>query len=144
MRLDNGDDRAESSDGSSFNLTPLIDVVFLLLIFFLVSTTLQKEEVEMDLNLPKSKSGTRAKDGKLLVINFTRDGRLIMNGRDVTVEGLHQKLRAAAARDSDQEILIRGDTAASYGLFAKVFDACKQASFRKIRIRALPAGSKQR
>ena len=141
MRLDNSDDSAESIEGSGFNLTPLIDVVFLLLIFFLVSTTFQKEEVEMDLNLPQSKSGTKGKDGKLLVINFTRDGRLIMNGRTVTVEGLHQKLRAAAARDKNQEILIRGDTAASYGLFAKVFDACKQASLRKINIRAVPAGS---
>ena len=141
MRFDGAERCAEDSGGGGFNLTPLIDVVFLLLVFFLVATTFQKEEVEMDLSLPESKSGTKAKDGKLLVINFTRDGRLIMNGRTVTVEGMQQKLLAAAARDKDQAVLIRGDTEARYGLFAKVFDACKQAKLRKINIRALPAGS---
>ncbi|MHC4921682.1 MAG: ExbD/TolR family protein, partial [Planctomycetota bacterium] len=88
MRLDTGD-----PDDGGINLTPLIDVVFLLLIFFLTATTFSREEVEMDLELPEAASGEPAAGEQTIVINIGRDGRLVMNGRGVTEEALHQKLR---------------------------------------------------
>ncbi|MHC4812147.1 MAG: ExbD/TolR family protein [Planctomycetota bacterium] len=133
MRLDTGD-----PDDGGINLTPLIDVVFLLLIFFLTATTFSREEVEMDLELPEAASGEPAAGDQTIVINIGRDGRLVMNGRGVTEEALHQKLRAAAARDKDRQVLIRGDTEARYGLVAKVLDACLVAKLHSISIGAIP------
>jgi biopolymer transport protein ExbD len=139
MRLDQ---EGEVSD--SLSLTPLIDVVFLLLIFFLVSTTFAKDEVEMDLKLPQAKSGKAGKEGQYLVIQFSRDGALLLAGRKVTLEGLQQKLRAQGQRDRSRAVLIRGDVDARYGLFAKVMDACRSARLEKILIRALPEGGRPR
>ncbi len=132
MKLDTGDDGDEG-----IRLTPLIDVVFLLLIFFLTATTFSREEVEMDLDLPEAASGEAGDGQQAIVINIGRDGLLRMDGRCVTEEALHQKLRSAAARNRDRQVLIRGDTEARYGVVAKVFDACLLAKLRSISIGAL-------
>ncbi len=132
MRLDTSDE-----GDNTISLTPLIDVVFLLLIFFLTATTFSREEVEMDLDLPEAASGEAGGGEQTIVINISRDGRLVMNGRDVTEAALRQKLRAAASRNRDRQVLIRGDTEARYGLVAKVFDACLLAKLRSISIGAI-------
>ncbi|MEM7205279.1 MAG: biopolymer transporter ExbD [Planctomycetota bacterium] len=133
MRLDLG-----NTQEGALNLTPLIDMVFLLLVFFLASTTFAKDEVEMDLTLPEASSGKAETDGHLLVINVKRDGSLTVNRRTVTLEGLRQRLRAAAAKDRDQEVLIRGDTKVDFGVVAKAFDACLAATLRRVSIAARP------
>ncbi len=133
MRLDRDEEPQEA-----LNLTPLIDVVFLLLIFFLTATTFQKDEVEMSLDLPESQSGKAGGDARVIVVNVAKDGRLLVDGRAVTVEALQQKLKAAASRNKDQEVLIRGDEKAQFGLVAKVFDACLIAKLTSISIGADP------
>ena len=100
MRLDPGD-----PESNELSLTPLIDVVFMLLIFFLVATTFAKEEVEMDLTLPEAATGEEGEDGHLIVINVKHGGELFVDGRQVTLEALRQKLGAAARRNNDQEVL---------------------------------------
>ena len=139
MRLDTG----EEFEGA-ISLTPLIDVVFLLLIFFLTATTFSREEVEMDLDLPEAASGKAGGGEQTIVINIGRNGRIVMDGRTVTQEALHQKLRAAAARNRDRQVLIRGDTQARYGIVAKVFDACLLAKLRSISIGAIQETGKNR
>ena len=133
MRLDPG---TEDEEGPS--LTPLIDVVFLLLIFFLVATTFQNEEVEMDLKLPEAQTGKAQEQNQRIVINVRRDGTLIIDGRPVSQESLEQKLRAAARRDKNQEVLIRGDTSAQFGVVARVLDVCRAAPLTQIAIGAAP------
>jgi len=123
---------------NTFNLLPLIDVVFLLLVFFLASTTFSKEEVEMDLELPKATSGVAGGEDHLLVIAVARDGRFTVDGRLVTLEALRQKLAAAAVRNPEQEILIRGDWRVEFGQVAQAFDACLAASLSKVSIAADP------
>ncbi len=122
-----------------FNLTPLIDVVFLLLVFFLVATTFADQEVEMDLELPEATSGETSSDGHLIVLSIARDGTMTVDGRPVlSMESLRQRLSAAAGRNKEQEVLIRGDTRVQFGLVAQAFDACLAASLRRISIAALP------
>jgi biopolymer transport protein ExbD len=138
MRLDanvrpSGEDRLE--------LTPLIDVVFLLLVFFLAATTFARDEVDMDLELPESSSGEASERPHPIVIQVLSDGALTVDGRVVTIEALHQKLRAAAVRDKDQEVLIRGDTRVRFGAVAQAFDACLAASLKRVSIAAQPASS---
>ena len=128
----------------AINLTPLIDVVFLLLIFFLTATTFQKEEVEMSLELPQAASGEAGEEKRVVVINVTSDGRVLVDGREVTIEALRQKLKAAATRDKDQEVQIRGDRKTQFGVVAQVFDACLLAKLHSISIMARPEDAQPR
>ncbi|MFO1051714.1 MAG: biopolymer transporter ExbD [Planctomycetota bacterium] len=120
------------------NLTSLIDVVFLLLVFFLVATTFASDEVEMDLELPKARTGEAQRESHPIIVHVDRDGSLHVDGRPITREGLEQKLRAAASRDKSQEVLIRGDTQVHLGRVVEAFDACRAASLTKVAIAAAP------
>ena len=120
------------------NLTPLIDVVFLLLVFFLVATTFADQEVEMDLELPKASEGESQGDDHLLVIDVAADGRTFVEGREVGTEALRQKLSAAAERDPEREVLIRGDGRVDLERIVAALDACRMASLRRVSIAAAP------
>jgi biopolymer transport protein ExbD len=133
MRLELDDPREDAP-----NLTALIDVVFLLLVFFLVATTFASDEVEMDLELPEARHGEADRDSRLLVVHIDEDGGLHVDGRAVSLDALEQKLRAAAARDRGQEVLIRGDTRAQLGRVVQAFDACRAAALTRVAIAATP------
>ncbi|HZT56421.1 MAG TPA: biopolymer transporter ExbD [Burkholderiaceae bacterium] len=134
MRLDLDD----TDDEFAMNLTPMLDIVFNLLLFFLAATTFAREEVAMDLRLPQARSGAESKGGHQLIVNVFADGRLQVDGRVVTLEALRQKLQAAAARDKDQAVLVRGDKQAQFGIGLQVLDACRLAKIGKVDFAALP------
>ena len=139
MRLDLDD----GNDGDSvINLMPLVDVVFLLLIFFLAATTFAREEVELDLSLPEARSGTPARQDRQIVVNVFADGRLVVDGREVTLEALRQKLDAAARRNKDQAVLVRGDEQARFGMGIAVLDACRLARLSKVDFGAMPSSGR--
>lgn len=135
MRLERDEPEEES-----VNLTPLIDMVFLLLVFFLAATTFARTEVEMDLDLPQSQAGKADRESHLIVVNVMRDGTIRVDGRQVTPEGLRQRLRSAAARDKEQSVLIRGDTTVQFGAVALALDACLQAKLSRVSVAAEPDG----
>ena len=136
MRLD----LEEGDEEVVMNLTPMLDMVFNLLLFFLAATTFAKEEVELDLRLPEARSGQQASGPALqLIINVFANGRLSVEGREVTLEALRQKLEAAAARNREQAVLIRGDRQAQFGVGLQVLDACRLAKIKKVDFAALPA-----
>ena len=134
MRLEDDSD----IDGG-INLMPLVDVVFLLLIFFLAATTFANEEVELDLRLPEAKSGEGGKADRELIINVAQDGTLTMGGRAVSLEALRQKLASAVRRNKDQSVLVRGDQAAQFGVGVQVLDTCRLAKVKKVNFAALPS-----
>lgn len=135
MRLDVD----EGDEEPTLNLTPMLDVVFNLLLFFLAATTFAKEEVELDLRLPQAASGQKAQvEAKEIVVNLMADGRMQVDGRAVTLEALRQKLEAAQKRDAKQSVLVRGDRAAQFGLGIQVLDACRLAKIGKVEFAALP------
>lgn len=133
MRLEDDGDRE-----GGINLMPLVDVVFLLLIFFLAATTFVREEVELDLRLPEARSGEPGTPNRQLVINVAEDGTVTMDGRPVTLEALRQKLAAAVARNKEQAVLVRGDEAARFGVGLQVLDTCRLAKVKKVDFAALP------
>lgn len=135
MRLD----ADEGDDDFGINLTPMIDIVFLLLIFFLVATTFATDEVQMDLRLPQARSGVEGKNGHVLVVNVMADGRISVDGRDVTLEALRQRLVAEASRNQEQAVLIRSDERGLVGQSLQVLDAVRLARLQKVDFAALPA-----
>jgi biopolymer transport protein ExbD len=134
MRLETDEDNY-----GGINLMPLIDVVFLLLIFFLAATTFPDQEVELNLRLPDAKSGSAGKSGNQLLISLLPNDTMTMEGRTVTMEALRQKLDAAVARDKEQAVLIRGASSAQFGIGLQVLDTCRLAKIKKVNFAAEPA-----
>jgi biopolymer transport protein ExbD len=99
------------------NMTPMIDVVFQLIIFFLVSGHLAKQEVHLELPLPTAESGQdpAAEERPRATINVLANGALLMSGKPVLVEALAARFaEERAAAGGDLEVRIRSDRAVPY------------------------------
>ena len=112
----------------TINLTPMIDVVFLLIIFFMVATTFVREEKEIDLDLPEAASASPLENlPDEVVINIMRTGQIKVAGRVVSEEALGRYLEEARARNPRQSVIIRGDRGTRYEHVVRVVGICHQA-----------------
>ncbi|MEL7499238.1 MAG: biopolymer transporter ExbD [Planctomycetota bacterium] len=112
----------------SLSITPLIDVVFLLLIFFLVSSRFAEEERELDLNLPSITEALPATaQPDEIVINVNSEGDYFIDGAYRQVEQVKQILsRAKANNPLTQTVVIRGDKEAKWDRIAIAMGLCKE------------------
>ncbi len=112
--------------GPSIELTPMIDMVFLLLIFFLVATTFHKAEREIQIALPLAASGQPISATlREIVINVDAEGNAILSGRRVEPEELRTIVADAVARNAEQKVTVRGDRTTAYTNVVAVLDVCK-------------------
>lgn len=124
-------------DAMEVQMAPLIDCVFLLLIFFLVATTLKKIDRELPLELPESAAAVAApRDEQMLVISLDGEGALFLDGSPASTGMLHERLREIAAADPDRKIRIEGDRAAPFEALVEVLDLCNFEGLSHVRIRA--------
>ncbi|HAN98911.1 MAG TPA: biopolymer transporter ExbD [Planctomycetaceae bacterium] len=111
------------------NLTPMIDVVFQLIIFFLVSSQMAQQEQHLPLPLPEADSGSALSDETLprLTINLQEDGSLSIGGRDVTADRLEELLtEAVSVKGSDVEVRIRASRRTPYRHAQELMLACSR------------------
>jgi biopolymer transport protein ExbD len=116
-----------SSGTLGFNMTPMIDVVFLLIIFFLVSSHLAKQEVQFPLPLPTADSGSESLDesSARLTVNVMLDGSLLLAGRQVTPDDLGRRLRDKLQdAGPNLQVRIRSDRGAPYRYVEPIMLAC--------------------
>ena len=117
------------------NLTPLIDVVFLLLIFFMVTTTFLDPEREIEVELPTTESaGEPDRLPDELVVNVLEDGRLMVSGEAVTREELLVRFKRAAQHDPETPVTIRGHRFARHENIVGVMDACGVAGLSNLAV----------
>lgn len=115
-----------ASEGVALDMTPIIDCVFNLLIFFLVATTFQQAEREMSIALPQARSGAPVSAMlREIVINVDREGRIVTGGRTVSPEELAGVIKSAVAGNPQQKVTVRGDRNAAYAHVVRVLDICK-------------------
>jgi len=120
--------KTQWEDQPSLNLTPMIDIVFLLIIFFMVGTKFTEMERNMQLEVPQiSDAGALAPAPKKQVVNIYRDGRIALNRNVVTLEELEAQLAKARSSYSDLGVIVRGDGAGSFQSVANVLGACRKA-----------------
>lgn len=123
-------------DEPSINLTPLIDVVFLLLIFFMVTTTFTKE-TRLQVNLPEAEAETLSTQSERLEIVVSRDGSFALNGQTLVngrVETLLRGLALESDGNLDLPVVIVADSQASHQSVVTAIDAIGQAGFARLSI----------
>ncbi|MEZ6056597.1 MAG: biopolymer transporter ExbD [Planctomycetaceae bacterium] len=125
--------------GLKFNITPMIDIVFLLVIFFLVSTHFVNSEHREDLALPTAtQSDDRPTTPRRLVINLLSDGEMRVNGRTVDLPAVVQMLQQDAAEGiDDYEVQIRGDREVTYNHVEPILLACARHGITRVGFKKL-------
>lgn len=116
------------------NLTPLIDVVFLLLIFFMVSTTFIKES-EIELTLPQATEEIREELTEKIQVSIDRNGTVFVNQQALSsarLDAIRQALNRVREDGGDPVVVIRADAAASHQAVVDVMDASRQAGLYRI------------
>jgi biopolymer transport protein ExbD len=118
------------------NLTPVIDVVFLLLIFFLVATRFDQEEREVSVILPEVvQAEPLSMPPEELIVNFTSDGAYKVQNEVLSEDQLDQLLQQAGLKNpGTQAVLIRGDADADWRLGVRVMGLCNRAKITDYRV----------
>lgn len=115
----------------TLDLSPLMDIVFLLLIFFLVTTTFLPD-AGMDLELPESTTAAPSEVAPT-VVSVSEDGAIQLGGRAVSVDELQEAVRALSEADR-QKITVRADARVGYGVIVRIIDALRTAGVEGISL----------
>jgi biopolymer transport protein ExbD len=127
--------RTQPLEEPTLNLTPMIDVILVLIIFFMVATKFAEEERSVELQVPSISSRNAAMTApEPKIVNVHRNGHVSLGSQSVTLEELRQRLAAARAQYKRLHVLIRGDKLATHGQMTAVYDACKQAGIAELAI----------
>jgi biopolymer transport protein ExbD len=127
--------KVEAQEEPTMNMTPMIDVVLLLVIFFMVGTQFSEEENQYDIQLPTVSQAEPLTGGPdALTVNVLRDGRYTLGNRDLSSADLERELRAAQARYAKQAVIVRGDGPGPYQHVMTVLDICRRARIINIQL----------
>lgn len=126
---------SSSEELPSVNLTSMIDVVFLLLIFFMVGTQFTKSERQIELKLPTAgelKPMVAPPDQRVIVV--TEAGQFHLDGQQVSLDQLSQKLQGMRVRYPELRVAVRGDASVKYQFVTAAFVAAQNAGVKSVGI----------
>ena len=124
--------KKRSREASTIDLTPLIDVVFLLLIFFMVSTVFKKEELALILNLPTGESSDKkSNQNKTLSIEVSKSD-VALNGKKVSLDSLKEKL--SGTTNKKIPVVLRIDEVVEYKRVVKIIDMLKKYKLENLNL----------
>ncbi|MCU7942311.1 MAG: biopolymer transporter ExbD [Candidatus Thiodiazotropha sp. (ex Cardiolucina cf. quadrata)] len=115
------------------NLTPLIDIVFLLLVFFMLTAHFIEDEA-IDIQLPVAESSQPSDDDDTVEVALLPNGDLLVDGRAATLDNLEDTLRGALHAPNKRYVRLKGDQAAAFGAGVKVIDAARSAGAESLDI----------
>jgi len=134
--------RERRTTESEINLTSLIDVVFLLLIFFMVTTTFERQ-ARLRIELPEASDEPATVQSQGIEVAISEDGRFYVNANEVInsrIESLRQAIADVAGDDRDQSITIRADAHTEHQSVVTAMDAINQLGFVNLSIATTPSG----
>ncbi len=126
--------RRPQEETFAFELTPLIDVVFLLLIFFMVSTAFIEFSKRLDIELPQSKAAILEQQVKTYTVEIDARGNIYLNGGRITVENLEETLKKTDEGPAIRSVLIKADKKVDYGRVVMVMGLIKAAGISEIGV----------
>lgn len=121
--------RESARENVEINLSPMIDCIFILLIFFIV-TTVFVEETGIEVNKPQSAS-TQQLDKNSILIAIANDDRVYYGGEEIGVSGVRPRVQRILTT-SESDVIIQADASASHGIFARVYGEAKSAGAKRI------------
>ena len=140
MAFDQGS--SESNAISQINVTPLVDVMLVLLIIFMVTAPILQQGVSID--LPKVAAGPLTGEEEQLVVNVAKGGQVYLNDTAMTPERLKEKLRAIVAARPDRQLYVRADQAVPYGQVMQVMGAVRDAGLIRVGLVTEPPPDRRR
>ena len=126
--------RDRRKSGSEVNLTPMLDVVFIMLIFFIVTASFVKES-GIEISRPGAATAVRKEKGNILIAISAND-QIWMNRRQVDPRALRANIERMHAENPQGAVIIQADKDAKTGLLVKVMDAARLAGIKSISIAA--------
>ena len=123
---------SQSQKADEINVSPLIDIVFILLIFFIV-TTVFVEETGVDVQRPEAASATDL-DKNSILIAITEDGKVVYGGNEIGSNGVRGTVKRLLQREPDMPVIIQADKSASVELYTKVHDEAALAGAESIHL----------
>lgn len=115
---------------SEINITPMVDLTFVLLVIFIIMTTASVQGIKVD--LPKASSAVSLAQPKTIAVTVNDQGQVFMDAYPVTLADLEGRLRTAKATNPDVPIVIKGDQVVQYVKVMEVLDLCRKLDLSKV------------
>jgi len=133
--------RTLESEEGLINIPALLDVIFILLIFFMATTTFKQEELDLQVNLPQSSANKSLSAAtRLIIINIRAADRpkgdplYLVSSKRMTLRELRVEVAKAVQMDPDQKVLVRGDRRALHGDVAAAVTVCSEVGIKEVNI----------
>ncbi len=123
--------QSEPEGEAEINLSPMIDCIFILLIFFIV-TTVFVEEPAVDVLKPDATTDSELEKNSL-IIAVTAEGKIVYGGKELSLAGVGARVRQIMSKD-DLPVIIQADARVDHGIFSNVWTEVKNAGAKKISI----------
>ena len=114
----------------TINITPMLDLAYVLLVIFILMTTSSVQGLKIDLPKPSNKPSTEHKEVR--IVQILANGSLLLNGAAVTLPELEARLTEALARDADMPMVIKGDPQAYYALVIDIVDMAARLNIANV------------
>ena len=124
--------RTRTPPMSEINVTPMVDVMLVLLIVFMVTAPLLTVGVQID--LPKTKAKILQGQDEPLAITIDAQGQVYLQDTEIDIEGLVPRLRAITDNNPDVRIFVRGDASVNYGRVMEVMGTVNVAGYKKVAL----------
>jgi biopolymer transport protein TolR len=136
MAMDASSQR-EGATISQINVTPLVDVMLVLLVIFMVTAPIIQQGVQV--NLPQAKAGAIPGTEEMLVVTIAKNGKIYLNDNAMSLGELGEKLRAIRKLQSDKQVYLRADQEVRYGAVMKTIAEIKQAGIERLGMVTRPS-----
>ena len=123
-------DQHQEDNISQINITPLVDVMLVLLVIFMVTAPILQQGVAVD--LPQAASGSLAEKEESLVVSVTKEGNVHLNESSIKLEELRQSLADIVQEQPDRSVYLRADKGVPYGKVVEVMAAIRNAGVKKL------------
>jgi biopolymer transport protein TolR len=140
MAMD-GSSQRDATTISQINVTPLVDVMLVLLVIFMVTAPIIQQGVQV--NLPQAKAGAIPGTEELLVVTIAKNGKVYLNDNPLTLAELGDKLRAMRKLQADKQVYLRADQDVRYGLVMKTIAEIKQAGIERLGMVTRPSADEK-
>jgi biopolymer transport protein TolR len=129
MAMDTASSR-DSTTISQINVTPLVDVMLVLLVIFMVTAPIIQQGVQV--NLPQATAAAISGTDELLVVSIAKNGRIYLNDNVMTLDELGAKMRAIRTNLAGKQVYVRADQDVRYGLVMQTIAELKQAGIDRV------------